>query len=141
MASGSGFGNTKVYSASVLRAPSAIVSTVLAAHADEDGVEVVFVSNTAAAPAPDPQGLRFVARQPIFDRQRRLFGYELLFRDSWENNFGGKDADIACRSTLDSSLLMGLDLLCDNAVGFFNCTRETLMNDYNAEVTPKKKAA
>lgn len=68
-------------------------------------VEVAFVSNCAAL-AQDPQSLRFVARQPIFDRQRRLFGYELLFRDSWENSFGtGRDADAACRSTLDSSLL------------------------------------
>ncbi len=94
--------------------------------------------NTAAAPAKDPQNLRFVARQPIFDRQRRLFGYELLFRDSWENSFGGKDADIACRSTLDSSLLMGLDLLCERGIGFFNCTRETLMNDYMT-LLPKER--
>ena len=39
------------------------------------------MSNSAAALAQNPQSLRFVARQPIFDRQRRLFGYELLFRD------------------------------------------------------------
>ena len=96
------------------------------------------MSNTAVAPAPDPQGLRFVARQPIFDRQRRLFGYELLFRDSWENSFAGKDPDMACRSTLDSSLLMGLDLLCDRGVGFFNCTRETLLNDYMT-LLPKER--
>ena len=92
----------------------------------------------AAAPTQEPQGVRFVARQPIFDRQRRLFGYELLFRDSWENSFCGKDADIACRSTLDSSLLMGLDLLCEHAIGFFNCTRETLMNDYMT-LLPKER--
>jgi c-di-GMP-related signal transduction protein len=96
------------------------------------------LSHTAAAPAQKPQGVRFVARQPIFDRQRRLFGYELLFRDSWENSFGGTDADIACRSTLDSSLLMGLDLLCDQAVGFFNCTTETLMKEYMT-LLPKER--
>ncbi len=97
------------------------------------------MSNAAAARAQNPQSLRFVARQPIFDRQRRLFGYELLFRDSWENRFGaGQDADIACRSTLDVSLLMGLDLLCDQGVGFFNCTRETLMNDYMT-LLPKER--
>jgi EAL and modified HD-GYP domain-containing signal transduction protein len=79
-----------------------------------------------------------VARQPIFDRQRRLFGYELLFRDSWENSFRSTDVDLACRSTLDSSLLMGLDLLCDQGVGFFNCTRETLMNDYMT-LLPKER--
>ena len=97
------------------------------------------MSNPAAARAQDLQNVRFVARQPIFDRQRRLFGYELLFRDSWENSFGtGQDADVACRSTLDSSFLMGLDLLCENGVGFFNCTRETLMNDYMT-LLPKER--
>ena len=95
--------------------------------------------NSAAAAAKNPQGLRFVARQPIFDRQRRLFGYELLFRDSWENSFGaGQDPDSACRSTLDSSLLMGLDILCEQANGFFNCTRETLVNDYMT-LLPKER--
>ena len=95
--------------------------------------------SSAAALAQDPKYLRFVARQPIFDRQRRLFGYELLFRDSWENSFGaGLDADVACRSTLDSSLLMGLDQLCENGIGFFNCTRETLMNDYMT-LLPKER--
>ena len=56
--------------------------------------------NAAAALAPQPptpQGVRFVARQPILDRQRRLFGYELLFRDSWVNSFGATDADLARR--------------------------------------------
>jgi c-di-GMP-related signal transduction protein len=82
------------------------------------------VRNSAAAPGQDPRGLRFVARQPIFDRQCCVFGYELLFRDSWENKFVvGQDADAALRSTLDSSLLMGLELLCENGFGFFNCTQ------------------
>ena len=93
------------------------------------------MSNTAAAPAPPPksntpQGVRFVARQPILDRQRRLFGYELLFRDSWVNSFGATDADLACRTTLDSVLLMGLEFLCDQSIAFINCTRETLLNEY-----------
>ena len=70
--------------------------------------------------------LRYVARQPIFDRQERVYGYELLFRDSLENCFAG-DADEASRSTLDSSLLMGLDVLCDGRRAFVNCTRETLI--------------
>ena len=107
--------------------------------ADEEQVEVAFVPNFAAAPTQDPQGLRFVARQPIFDRQKRLFGYELLFRNSWQNSFGAaQDADIARRSTLDSSLLMGLDQLCEQAIGFFNCTRETLLNDYMT-LLPKER--
>ena len=91
----------------------------------------LIVSNSAAVPAPtrdDPKGikLRYVARQPIFDREEKVFGYELLFRDGMENVFCG-DADMASRSTVDSSLLVGLDVLCDGHRAFLNCTRETLI--------------
>jgi len=67
-----------------------------------------------------------VARQPIFDREEKVFGYELLFRDGLENAFSG-DTDEASRATLDRSLLMGLDVLCDGRRAFVNCTRETLI--------------
>ena len=70
--------------------------------------------------------MRYVARQPIFDREEKVFGYELLFRDGLENAFHG-DANEASRSTLDSSLLMGLDVLCDGRRAFVNCTRDTLI--------------
>ncbi len=70
--------------------------------------------------------LRYVARQPIFDREEKVFGYELLFRDGLENAFSG-DTDVASRATLDSSLLMGLDVLCDGRRAFVNCTRDTLI--------------
>jgi c-di-GMP-related signal transduction protein len=70
--------------------------------------------------------LRYVARQPIFDREEKVFGYELLFRDGLENAFSG-DTDEASRATLDRSLLMGLDVLCDGRRAFVNCTRDTLI--------------
>ena len=44
-----------------------------------------------------------------------------------ENVFHGGDADAASRSTLDSSLLVGLDVLCDGRRAFLNCTRDTLI--------------
>jgi len=55
-----------------------------------------------------------------------VFGYELLFRDGLENCFSG-DLDQAARSTVDRSLLMGLDVLCDGRRAFVNCTRDTLI--------------
>jgi len=70
--------------------------------------------------------LRYVARQPIFDREEKVFGYELLFRDGLENAFHG-DTDEASRATLDRSLMMGLDVLCDGRWAFVNCTRDTLI--------------
>lgn len=70
--------------------------------------------------------MRYVARQPIVDREERVFGYELLFRDGLENAFTG-DAEVASRATLDRSLLTGLDVLCDGRRAFLNCTRDTLI--------------
>ena len=83
---------------------------------------------TARAPAQknDVKPLRYVARQPIFDREQKVFGYELLFRNGLENAFSG-DTNEASRATLDRSLLMGLDVLCDGRRAFVNCTRETLI--------------
>ena len=81
---------------------------------------------TAPARARDLKTLRYVARQPIFDREQKVFGYELLFRDGLENAFSG-DTDEASRATLDRSLLMGLDVLCDGRRAFVNCTRDTLI--------------
>jgi c-di-GMP-related signal transduction protein len=90
------------------------------------------VENAAAkaplAPGNQVKPLRFVARQPIFDSAEKVFGYELLFRDGLENAFTGTDLDAASRATLDSSLLMGFDVLCDGRRAFLNCTRGTIVH-------------
>jgi c-di-GMP-related signal transduction protein len=75
------------------------------------------------------EGFRFVARQPILNREQQVIGYELLFRDGVENFFRSQDADAAARSTLDSTLLMGFDVLCNGQKAFINCTRELLLKD------------
>jgi len=70
--------------------------------------------------------LRFIARQPIFDRQLRVFGYELLFREGFENFACITDSELAARSTLDNSMLWGLDQLCDGKLALVNCTRDVV---------------
>jgi c-di-GMP-related signal transduction protein len=90
---------------------------------------------TAPTPAPAPgeakpnSATRFVARQ-LLTKDEKVFGYELLFRDGVENFFCSSDPEAASRSTLDTSMLMGLDLLCDGRRAFINCTREMLLKDY-----------
>jgi c-di-GMP-related signal transduction protein len=79
--------------------------------------------------AASKQLFRFVARQPILTREQRVFGYELLFRDGVENVFRSSDPEAAARSTLDSTLLMGFDVLCDGHKAFINCTRDLLLKD------------
>ena len=91
-----------------------------------------------AQPTPGPSGIgaqpsqlsRYVARQPILAGNEQVFGYELLFRDGVADYFRSTDADAASRSTLDTSLLMGLDILCDGRKAFINCTTDTLLKDY-----------
>ena len=93
---------------------------------------------TAPAPALSPgqgktapkPGTQFVARQPILTANEKVFGYELLFRDGIEDFFRSADPDAASRSTLNTSMLLGLDVLCDGHRAFVNCTREILLKDY-----------
>jgi EAL and modified HD-GYP domain-containing signal transduction protein len=79
--------------------------------------------------SPKP-GTRFVARQTILTADEKVFGYELLFRDGFENFFSAPDAEAASRSTLNTSMLMGLETLCDGHRAFINCTRDILLKDY-----------
>lgn len=85
-------------------------------------------------------GQRFVARQPIFDRSQDVFGYEILFRNGVENYFNA-DPELAARSTLDSSLLFGINTLCDNRRAFVNCTREVLFKDLITLLPPHQTVA
>ena len=71
-----------------------------------------------------------MARQPILTGEEKVFGCELLFRDGVEDYFRASDADTASRSTLSTSMLIGLDVLCDGQRAFLNCTREILLKDY-----------
>lgn len=82
-------------------------------------------------------GQRFIARQPIFDRSQKVIGYELLFRNGIENYFNS-DPDLASRSTLDSSLLFGLNTLCRNTRAFVNCTRNVLLKDLVTLLPPNQ---
>ena len=87
------------------------------------------MATSAPSPAPKP-GTRFVARQPILTSDEKVFGYELLFRDGVDDYFRNPDADMASRSTLSTSMLIGLDVLCDGRRAFINVTRDVLLKDY-----------
>lgn len=94
----------------------------------------------SAPPTLTLPGQRFVARQPIFDRSQNVFGYEILFRHGFENYFQA-DPELAALSTLDSSLLFGIDTLCDHRRAFMNCTREVLLKDLITLLPPSQSVA
>ncbi|MGA9526700.1 MAG: HDOD domain-containing protein [Terriglobales bacterium] len=98
--------------------------------------------NSAAGAAPAVSsiaipGQRFVARQAILDRAQKVFGYELLFRNGIED-YCHSDPEIATRSMLDSSLLFGLNTLCNNAHAFVNCTLDVLVRDLITLLPPNQ---
>lgn len=70
--------------------------------------------------------LRYVARQPILDSVRATYGYELLFRESWENRFSG-EGDTASHNVIDTALSFGLESIVDGAIPFINCTRSVIV--------------
>jgi EAL and modified HD-GYP domain-containing signal transduction protein len=110
-------------------------------YADITGVKPVPAREKAAASNPLAlPGQRFVARQPIFDRAQNVFGYEILFRNGVEDYFNA-DPELAARSTLDSSLLFGINMLCDNRRAFVNCTRDVLFKDLITLLPPNQTVA
>lgn len=70
----------------------------------------------------------YVARQPIFNADKSLFGYELLFRDSMANFVPEIDGDTATSKLLSSSFFtMGFDKIIGDTKAFVNFTQNLLV--------------
>ncbi len=71
----------------------------------------------------------YVARQPIFDRHKNIYAYELLFRDGTANFAPGIDGDVATNTVLANSILnIGMDIIAGGKKSFINFTRNLLVN-------------
>ncbi|MBU0664096.1 MAG: HDOD domain-containing protein [Proteobacteria bacterium] len=70
----------------------------------------------------------FLARQPIFDRNRHIYGYELLFRAGEANIFPQIDGDVATSKLLSSTFFtVGIEEITGGRKAFVNFTRELLL--------------
>jgi c-di-GMP-related signal transduction protein len=79
----------------------------------------------------------FVARQPIFDRQRRVTGYELLYRSGEENAVGTTDLDTISSVNLERTLLtFGLEALIGGRDAWVNASRHMLLRDHWSMLPP-----
>ncbi len=73
----------------------------------------------------------FVARQPIFDRDRNVVAYELLYRPGPQNAFGNSDPEVASMATVEATLhTFGLDQLLGDKLGFYNASRSLLLHEH-----------
>jgi len=79
-----------------------------------------------------------VARQPIFDTNLNVFGYELLFRNSCRNSYTAIDGDQATLDVITNSFLfIGVDTLTYGKKAFINFTANSLKNNLPA-MLPKE---
>jgi EAL and modified HD-GYP domain-containing signal transduction protein len=81
--------------------------------------------------------MKYLARQPILNRERGLYAYELLFRSSLQNSCEGLDLEIASTSVVDTSFLIGFEKITAGHPMFINCPREFLLRDYVSLFPPK----
>ncbi len=78
----------------------------------------------------------YAARQPILDKSKKLFAYELLFRDSIDNVFPKVDGDEATSKMIEASQFnMGICEFTGNKPAFINFTLETLSQGYPEMLT------
>ncbi|MFN8024318.1 MAG: HDOD domain-containing protein [Acidimicrobiales bacterium] len=69
----------------------------------------------------------FLGRQPIFDRKRRTYAYELLYRNGSENMAFFRDPDDATRRVLEVAMLeWGFDRVVGDRFGFINAANGIL---------------
>ncbi len=82
----------------------------------------------------------FLGRQPIFDRRRKVFGYELLYRSGdRQNAFDHADGDQATREVINNSLhVVPMELSADKRA-FINITRRLLL-DQTWSILPADRA-
>jgi EAL and modified HD-GYP domain-containing signal transduction protein len=76
----------------------------------------------------------FIARQPIFRRNQKVYGYELLFRSGLESYFDPNfDGDKATSHVITNSfLLIGIAKMTGQKKAFINFTEEMLLREYPA---------
>ena len=80
----------------------------------------------------------YVARQPIFNKRKRIYGYELLFRDGMVNAFPDVDGDAATSRVLSTSFLSnGIERITGRRKAFVNFT-EKMITEKIPAMFPKK---
>ncbi|SNY51520.1 EAL and modified HD-GYP domain-containing signal transduction protein [Arsukibacterium tuosuense] len=81
----------------------------------------------------------YAARQPILDRNKVLYAYELLFRDGLSNVFPEIDGDEATSRMIEGSQFsFGLEDFLDDKPGFINFTLDSLIKKYPS-MLPKEQ--
>jgi len=72
----------------------------------------------------------FIARQPIYNRDKGVMGYELLYRNDAVNKASFTDGDLAsCETILNSFMHVGIDNIVGSSLAFINLPRAFIVNE------------
>ncbi len=78
----------------------------------------------------------FIARQPILDREKDVFAYELLFRDGKNGTFPELDPE-KIRYISQRFHALGLDDICGEKTSFINFSSDTLISRFPTMLNPE----
>lgn len=79
----------------------------------------------------------FIGRQPIFDRDHHLVGYEILFRAEDRAQADVLDAEAATATVVVNALTeIGLERIVGSHLAWINLSRETLLSDVATVLPP-----
>jgi EAL and modified HD-GYP domain-containing signal transduction protein len=80
----------------------------------------------------------FIARQPILDRDKKVFAYELFFRDGKNNCYPSVERDTTTSKLIAKNYqTLNLDDISCSKKSFINFQPETLMNGLPASLDPE----
>ena len=84
----------------------------------------------------------YIARQPIFNLNKEIRSYELLYRDAHSGNVSNfADGDAATRSVLSEAMsLFGLSKLTNGHMAYIHFTKNLILNDFVRLADPKEVA-
>lgn len=83
--------------------------------------------------------LAYLARQPILDRDGKIYAYELLFRDSPTSDTAIIASDVLATAQVLENVLnnIGIQRLIGNNKAFVNCSRNMLLDNLFGLLNPK----
>ena len=84
----------------------------------------------------------YIARQPIFNLNKEIRSYELLYRDARSGNVSNfTDGDAATRSVLSEAMsLFGLSKLTNGHMAYIHFTKNLILNDFVRLADPREVA-
>lgn len=73
----------------------------------------------------------FIARQPIFNKDKKVYGYELLYRvNNYSKEFDSFSPESATATVINGLFIHGLSKIVDNKKAFINFDTDVLFEDF-----------